>query len=102
SLRFHVPGVLLDIRPPTHAAADDVQHGENSGLGAVDDLVAEFAEIAPAGAAGVHYRGDAAAERKAVGADAVLAQVFAAHAPGECVYVNVDQAGSDIERRDID
>src|SRR5207302_1544559 len=102
TLRLHVPRVLLDIGAAAHAAADDVEHGEYTGLGTVDDLVAEFAEVAPAGAAGVDDSGHAAAKGEAIGADAIFADIFAAHAAGEDVHVHVDQSRTDIEAGNVD
>ncbi len=40
SLRLHVFGVLLDIHPAAHAVSNDIQHGEHTSFGLVDDLVA--------------------------------------------------------------
>ena len=55
------------------------------------------------GAAGVDHRRDADAEREAVGIDAVVAGVRAALAgAGVDVHVDVDEAGRDVQARDVD
>ena len=95
-LGIHVLGILFHVRPAAHAVADDVQHGEDARLFAIDHLIAKFTEIAPSRAAGIHHGGDAAAEREAIGANAVLAEVLAVHAAGEHVFVHVHQARNDI------
>ena len=45
---LHVLGVLLDVRASTHSAADDIEHREDTRFRFIDDLVAKFAEVAPA------------------------------------------------------
>src|ERR1035437_3847083 len=60
----HILGVLLDVHTPAHAVPHNVEHGEYPSLFPVDHLIPEFAEIAPARAARVHHRGDAAPEKK--------------------------------------
>src|SRR5262249_42898676 len=100
-LRLHVFRVLLHVRPAAHSAADDVQHREYPRLRAVDDLVAKLAEIAPARAAGVDYSGHSCSKRETIPPHAIFANVFAAHAAGEEMRMNIDQAWRHIQRRDI-
>ena len=91
-LRVHVGEVLLELSA-AHPVADDVEEGEHAGARAIDDARLEVLEVPPAGAARVGDRGDADAEREAVGIDAVVAGVRAALAgAGVDVGVNVDQA----------
>ncbi len=86
-----------------HAGADDVDEGEDAGLGVVDDAVAELGEVSPAGGAAVGDGGDAVGNGHGVGLDAEVAV-----APGvvaksdEDVNVDVDEAGSEVETGDVD
>jgi hypothetical protein len=96
-LHLHVLEVLLDA-PGAHAGADDVQEGGDAGLRLIDDAALEVFEVAPAGAARIRDRRDAAAQREAVGKDApVAAGIVVLLRPGVDVHVDVDQAGHDVE-----
>ena len=90
----HVGQILLDIAR-AHALAHDVEHHQDAGLGAVDDLVLEVLEIAPARTAGIDHGGDAAAEGKAVRLHAEVAGIGAILLAGADIVmgVQVDQAG---------
>jgi hypothetical protein len=85
-----------------HAFSDDVQEGEDTGFGAIDDTILEVRKIAPSGTAGVGHGGDARAEGEAIRVDAVVAAVGAAlSGAGVYMHVHIDQAGGDIQARDI-
>ena len=82
---------------------DDVEEREDACFRAVDDARLEVFEVAPAGGSGVGDGGHAAPKREAVGIHAVVAGVGATLAhPGKDVDVDVDEARSDIEPRDVD
>src|SRR3954467_394987 len=96
SITVHVLEILLEVRS-AHAAAHDIEHGQNTRFGAVDNALLEVLEVAPAGTAGVNDGGDAYAEGKAVGINAVVAGIgITLTSPGIDVSMNVNEAGSDI------
>jgi hypothetical protein len=101
-LGVHVFDVLLDFAA-AHAAADDVEKGENTGFGAIDDAILEIGEVAPAGTAGVGHRSDAVAEGVAIWVEAEVARVCAlCSGAGVYVDVHVHQAGGDVQTLHVD
>ena len=101
--RVHVREVLLD-RAALHARADDVDEREDARPGAIDHLILELREVAPARAAHVDERRLAAAERVVVGCHGAVAvaQVRVTLGAVEDVRVHVDEAGHDVESRRVD
>ncbi len=98
----HVGGVLLIAAAP-HAAADDVEHRQHAGPGAVDDAVLEILEVAPAGAAGIDHGGDPGAESEAVRRYREVAGIGALLAGAVIdMDMHVDQAWHDIQALHVD
>src|SRR4029079_11763784 len=56
SLRIHIAGILFHVFTAAHAAADNVEHGENASLHFIDDLVAKHSKITPARTSGIDNR----------------------------------------------
>ena len=101
---IHVVIVLLgDIALIFHAGADDVDEGEDAGLGILGDAVAELGKVAPAGGAGVsdggpHRRG----WTSGLGPDAEVAVTPGIVAKSyEDVDVDINEARSEVEAGDI-
>ena len=100
-LRIHVGEVLLEL-PAAHPVADDVDEGQHARARAIDDARLEVLEVPPARPAGIGHRRDANAERETVGIHAVVAGIRAGLAgAGVDVGVDVDQAGRDVQPRDV-
>src|SRR5215510_2229677 len=78
-LGLHVRKVLLKLSA-THAIADDIDEGQHTGLGTIDDPLLEVLEISPARASGVGDRGDSRPESEAVGINAIITGVGASFA----------------------
>ena len=98
----HVTCVLLG-GGRTHAAADDVEKGEDAGFGAVNHAIFEVGKILVAGAAGIGNGRYATAEGETVGIDAVIAIIGVAEAgAGVDMGVNVNEAGSEVEAFGVD
>ena len=103
-VEIHVVLVLLGgIVIVGHAGADDVDEGEDTGTGVVDDATAELGEVPPARRAGVGDGGDAVGDGEGIGGDGEVAVPPGVVAKaGEDVDVDVDQARSEVEAGDID
>ena len=101
-LGLHVVEILL-VLPAAHAVADDVEEGEDAGLGSIDDALLEVLEVAPAGASGVRNGCHTDAERVAVGIQAVVTGVGSPlPCSGVGVRVNVDQARRHVQPGHVD
>ena len=89
------------MRP--HAGADNVDKGKDAGNGTVDHAILEVGEVFPAGTPCIHGCGDAAAQGKAIGVNAVVSCIGVGLA-GACVrmYVDIHQTRRHIETSDID
>ena len=101
ALRVHVFGVLFDLAA-AHPITDDVDEGEDAGLGAVNHALLEVLEIAPARSARVDHRRRATAEAVPVGVDAQVARIGAPARARIDVDVNVDEARRDIQAVEVD
>ena len=86
-----------------HARSDDVEEGEDAGVGVVDDAATELGKVAPAGGASIGDGGNAVGDAHGVdwnGEVAVAPGVVAKS--GEDVHVDVDEPGREIETGDVD
>ena len=100
-LGIHFVQVLFVLRP--HAATDNVDKGKNAGDGAVDHSILEVGKIFPARTARIHGCRHSAAQGKTIGIHTVIAGVGVAFARARVyMYVDVHQAGGDIEAGNID
>ena len=94
---------FCSIGPPPMPLPTILRNASTRVLDAIDHVVFEIGEIAPAGAARVRHGGHAAAEREAIGIDAVVARIGAARArSGVDVHVDVDETRRDVQPFNID
>ena len=78
-----------------HASTDDIDKGQDAGLGGVDDGALEIGHILPSSAACIYYGGHAVGQGVLVGKEPALI-------PPIDVDVDIDQARGDIEAGHVD
>src|SRR6185437_1935761 len=93
---LHISEIVFKART-AHSSPDDIDESEDAGVLAVDDVLFEVFEVAPAGAAGIADGGYAIAKGEAVRPDAVVAGIGVSFTSGSVIVrVNVNQPRRDV------
>src|ERR1700678_2261931 len=103
-IEIHVVFILLgDIVGIDHARSDNIEEGEDTGPGIVNDAATELGKVAPTRRAGVGDRSNAVWDSHNVGGNREIAVTPCVMAKsGEDVHMDVDQPGREIETGDVD